>query len=174
MNPGTTVIRCASTMGVRAVVRLRTSADEPTAVKRPFLTAKASARGSAVSLVRTRALTTTRSGSPAGAGDAGCAAAARTAPSGNRPSVKAPASAAPNPRNSPRVYLAITRVPPDYLRTSRSASISESLALLPERARCAPPRACHHAVDERLIGLLNPPAVVSHRQAMPGIYTGFV
>src|SRR5947207_230593 len=54
MNPGTTVICCASTTGVRAVARLRTSLVDPTAVKRPFFTANASARGIACSLVSAR------------------------------------------------------------------------------------------------------------------------
>ena len=71
MKPGTTVIRCASITGVRAVARLRTSLVEPTAAKRPFFTANASARGSAGSLVSTRPLTTIRSGSPAGGAAAG-------------------------------------------------------------------------------------------------------
>src|SRR6185295_19303544 len=114
MNPGTTVMRCASRTVVRLVARLRTSLDDPTAVKRPCLIANASARGAAASLVSTRALTTTRSGSPPGAAAPGCAARGCTIfrPPGSRPRLIAPASAAPNPRNSPRVYLAIARQPP--------------------------------------------------------------
>ena len=106
MNPGTTVICCASIVVVRAVARLRTSAFDPTATKRPCLTANACARGSAGSLVNTRALTTIRSGSAASAGAAGgCCSKAARPKRGPRPSVNAPASTAPNPRNSPRVYL---------------------------------------------------------------------
>src|SRR5438445_10961873 len=111
MKPGTTVIRCASTAGVGAVAGLRMSPVEPTAVNRPFLTANASARGAAASLVSTRALTTIRSGSPPGA--AACAAAGCSTRE-TRPRLKAPASAAPNPRNSARVYLAITGEPPNH------------------------------------------------------------
>jgi hypothetical protein len=103
MNPGTTVICCASTDVLRAVARWRTSAVDPTATKRPFFTANACARGSAASLVSTLPLTTTRSGSAA-ASDAADGAAAVCGARGSSPSANAPASAAPNPKNSPRVY----------------------------------------------------------------------
>ena len=51
MNPGVTVMRCASITCVRRVARFRMSAVDPTATNRPFFTANASARGCAASLV---------------------------------------------------------------------------------------------------------------------------
>src|SRR5579863_1634818 len=53
---------CASQVGVPGRMRLRTSALEPTARKRPLLIANASARGCTASTVTTRALKTTSSG----------------------------------------------------------------------------------------------------------------
>ncbi|PYQ89219.1 MAG: hypothetical protein DMG02_13765 [Acidobacteria bacterium] len=62
-EPGVTNICCASITRVRAAATLRTSPVDPTAMKRPFFTANASARERAASLVNTRALTTMRSAS---------------------------------------------------------------------------------------------------------------
>lgn len=107
MKPGVTVMRCASMTCVWRVARFRMSVFDPTATNRPCLTAKASARGWVWSLVRTLPFTRIRSGSAVANPDVdGCgvhAASVRPAPD-TRSSVNAPASAAPRPRNSPRVY----------------------------------------------------------------------
>jgi hypothetical protein len=63
MKPGTTVMRCASSVRVSGPMSPRMSLLVPTATKRPFFTANASTPGVCRSTVRTFALKTTRSGS---------------------------------------------------------------------------------------------------------------
>src|SRR5687767_7349319 len=107
MKPGVMVAPAASICRVCALARLRMSAVDPTAMKRPFLIANASARGIAGSMVRTRALMTIASAAaPGPAPTEGWALASVSRPADAKPA--APVRAAPKPRNSLRESLVIT------------------------------------------------------------------
>ena len=104
MNPGTTAIPLASCTRVRRPASARTSAEPPTAVKRPAVTAKASARGCRGSMVCTRAFTTTRSGSCDASGGAGRAMATCAASSGAPAMAASAALEAEAARNDRRLW----------------------------------------------------------------------
>src|SRR5688500_6441736 len=106
MKPGVMVAPAASICRVCALARLRMSAVEPTAMKRPFLIASASARGIAGSMVKMRAFVTIRSAATPGPAPAdGCALTRVSRPADAKP--VAPASVAPKPRSALRVNLDI-------------------------------------------------------------------
>src|SRR5688572_23640701 len=104
MKPGVMVAPPASICRVCALARLRISADDPTAMNRPSLTANASARGRAGSMVMTRALLTMRSAAtPGPAPGTGCALTSVSRPPDAKP--VAPARAAPKPMNCLRLIF---------------------------------------------------------------------
>src|SRR5688500_20202883 len=106
MKPGVIVAPAASICRVCAFARLRMSAVDPTAMKRPFLIANASARGIAGSMVNTRALMTMRSAAtPGPALTDGCALTRVSRPADAKP--VAPASDDPKHRHSLRVKQVI-------------------------------------------------------------------
>src|SRR5687767_12630123 len=104
MKPGVMVAPPASICRVCALARLRISADDPTAMNRPSLTANASARGRAGSMVMTRALMTMKSAAtPGPAPGTGCALTSVSRPADAKP--VAPARAAPKPMNCLRLIF---------------------------------------------------------------------
>jgi hypothetical protein len=110
MKPGVMVAPAASIWRVEAAARFLMSAFEPTAMKRPSLIAKASARGRDGSIVSTRALTTIRSATtPAPAPAAGCASL-RAATARAERSIATPARAALRPRKVFREISAMRRL----------------------------------------------------------------
>src|SRR5437762_8476994 len=140
MKPGSTVVLCASMTGVLRVARLRTSELLPTATKRPCFTANASARGIAVSCVRTRPFMRMKSGVSA---LPRAESREPSAESRRRGSVAAPARIALRLRNSPRVYVRIPYSaafsPRERVRNARDADGSRRAVLLPRNYPHRPP-----------------------------------
>src|SRR6185436_13458128 len=139
MKPGVTVMRSQSMTCVLRPARLRMSALLPMAMKRPSLTANASARGRLSSMVRTLPLTTMRSG-PASVLvlPASVCAPARTGA----------ASKAPKPKASRRLSFDISATP--YFLVHAQPVLAEHLAHV-RRAPAAVQQALRHLgqLDDR-------------------------